>query len=863
MSFDWGGFGSGLMTGAEKGAALGEKIGDAWRKHKYAERQEEIDRDYDNRRAALQSDYGVIDAMNKGEDPQAAVSAASGATPIARPAGVTSIAQLDDDGAWRPMAGAGDVKSTPSAPDWDRYERTYQSTLQDRLADLDAERQRAVDMNYMRYVATDPKEAMAFRKEMRENEFKRGLQQTFVGALNGDPKALTSIIQYINQHPEYAGFNKGDKIVAGENPWSFNLVNKDGKVVQGNVPLTRSLLEDGFKMYAIGKRFEFDSDIDKYLARGEVLDKPSRERAKMEMESGDRRAKMSQDAWYQQQRLALEQAKLVASQAGSGKAAKWEADPNDMNGGRVLIGMRSSDGTIGPIALAGPHGENLRPANFTEEAWTKLGNLILSKGYQLAMGEGFQPIVVTKDGSAYTPLEEFLNRGGSVGWRRMEDSNNGGPAPVGSSPVAASQAAPASQVAPAPRGTALPANMAGRTGAAPQPVEQGTPSTGAPERAQAVSLPTSSEAQAPGRQRAGGNRTVVDAIREGWEDLRAALNESDKGNQERFKDYSGLSDKSLETLGRHDLTQKGMHESDEARLRGRARGQEEQTVPQAKEPEPALAPKKEEPAAKSAKRDAEPAKKTEPARSKAVELPVSKATTKAKPVVKAEPAKKVAPVEKKAPAKKQAVSLPVTSVKPKAAQKPAEEPTKENDLVIDWDKPDPDLAKLEWRKPKAGSSPVEGVELLDSSDGSKGVKEEGKSRRRFAAPVGSDVRSTTDGTVVGVVPYMRGYGSVVIVEDTDGNQHAYGNTKSSMKLGTKVSKGTPIGKVGNQWLSGKNEGAVSLTSFTKQRISKGVQAGKNWENSDDAKQYSESIEKENRREKQAQAIELAKKKKKA
>lgn len=305
MGFDWGGFGEGLSVGAQRGLVIGQTLGKMFRDAKYANESEAIDQEYDSKLADVRTRHAAIDAMNSGGDVQKATTEARGDyVPVMQP-GTREIAAINPEtGKWQ---ATNDERTSAEVSKNMRYSNTFiplaitkdtdpetvkgmvevaekkgdykptqesalprfsKATRQDEEQALALERQAAHDRNYRWYVSNDPEKAREFQKEQAETQFRTGLQRTYLQALKGDARALGTIIGGINQNPEMAGLQKGDQIVPDKSGnGTFMVVGADGTPKTQSMPITRDLLEQGFKAFAISKKLEFDGDIDKYIDR--------------------------------------------------------------------------------------------------------------------------------------------------------------------------------------------------------------------------------------------------------------------------------------------------------------------------------------------------------------------------------------------------------------------------------------------------------------------------------------------------------------------------------------------------------------------------------------------------------------------
>lgn len=305
MGFDWGGFGEGLSVGAQRGLVIGQTLGKMFRDAKYANESEAIDQEYDSKLSDVRTRHAAIDAMNKGEDVQSAMDEARGGyVPVMQP-GTREIAAINPEtGKWqatadnrtsaevsedlynsathiplqntenvKPETVKGMVEVAEKNGDFKPKQKSAlptfsKATREDEEQLIALERQAAHDRNYRWYVSNDPEKARAFQKEQAETQFRTGLQRTYLQALKGDARALGTIIGGINQNPELAGLQKGDQIVPDKSGnGTFMVVGADGTPKTQSMPITRDLLEQGFKAFAISKKLEFDGDIDKYIDR--------------------------------------------------------------------------------------------------------------------------------------------------------------------------------------------------------------------------------------------------------------------------------------------------------------------------------------------------------------------------------------------------------------------------------------------------------------------------------------------------------------------------------------------------------------------------------------------------------------------
>jgi len=72
----------------------------------------------------------------------------------------------------------------------------------------------------------------------------------------------------------------------------------------------------------------------------------------------------------------------------------------------------------------------------------------------------------------------------------------------------------------------------------------------------------------------------------------------------------------------------------------------------------------------------------------------------------------------------------------------------------------------------------------------------------FAAPLGTEIYATGNGTVVQVVSSRRGYGHKIVIDHGYGYETLYGHlSKFNVKKGQKVKRGDVIGYVGSTGLS--------------------------------------------------------------
>lgn len=332
MSFDWGGFGEGLSVGAQRGLVIGQALGKMLRDKKFADQAQEIDSRYDSDAEQIRTKYAQVEALNNDGDVQKATDEARrGVVPIV-PEGIQQVAALNDQGQWQVTAPSdkpvaeqtadyknehtfvplgGDLRNVSPESVHDavgafekhgEFEpkqetalpKFSKATMDDELASLERSRRAEHDRNYGWYISNDPEKYRAFQKEMALSNFNDGLQQTYLRALKGDAKALGAIIGGINQNPEMVGLAKGDQIVPDQSGnGQFMVVGADGQPKTQSMPITRDLLEQGFRAFAITKKMEFDGDIDQYIDR--QLKLKADRRADRQLENEDRNYALAVD----------------------------------------------------------------------------------------------------------------------------------------------------------------------------------------------------------------------------------------------------------------------------------------------------------------------------------------------------------------------------------------------------------------------------------------------------------------------------------------------------------------------------------------------------------------------------------------
>ena len=90
--------------------------------------------------------------------------------------------------------------------------------------------------------------------------------------------------------------------------------------------------------------------------------------------------------------------------------------------------------------------------------------------------------------------------------------------------------------------------------------------------------------------------------------------------------------------------------------------------------------------------------------------------------------------------------------------------------------------------------PVEGKILSDFGPKSGGLHNDGIN---IAAPVGTPIRATADGTVAYAGDGLPGFGNLVLIKHADGWTSAYAHANSiAVKRGDAVRQGQTIGEIG-------------------------------------------------------------------
>lgn len=756
MSVDWGGFGEGLSVGLSRGYVLGEKIAKAMRAHDYEKEQNRIDEDYDNRIAQTKAKYAQVDALNKGEDAQAATDKAyAGAIPVSQ-AGVREIAARDPEngGRWMPtLNDASTYQQTDKAAAMARHPelqdtaipRFSRLSVDDEVNRLRSEQKQAHMRNDRKFYANDPAMSRQLRKEQEDEDFKQGLLQVYRGALNGDPKSLGVLAGAAQQ---YGLLPSGTHIVPN-NDGTFALVDETGHVYQDengtytSVSPNREMIDSVFARFAMQQKAYRDGDFKGMVEDARAAHKEAREDRKVDVQEK-----------YVDGRLSAAQATAQAKALGYARG-EWKADGE---GRMTLFGLDSQGNKGFPLAHLGEDQQTIIPVNVSDEDWAKMTRDVESRGYQLGVDDKLQPVVMSPDGRSAMSYQGFADRSGT--WepvegaqsalpanmagtsaprsavqffnRRQRDTSSPGPMPQAiqrpSAPVAQS-----TEEAPVARAMAVPEGFSKEV---PFSGEKGEPA----EKARAAALPKYADNDIPAsKAKPAQNLGEFAARRE----------------EERWQDTSGYNDKQLALINRERQKRgapllKAMDKKPEGESFGEFVGRMDKA------------------------RFSDTSK-------------VSDAGKRAIAASKGEPApeRKAAIDTLRGQAKKELASrkraLPQRQATPTAAPAQKAQPAQET-------KGEPKL-------------PVKGKVVMKPGDNSvahvKGANLPSK-EYRIQAKRGTRVTAVSNGKV-SFSGYMRGYGNVVVVTAKNGENHIYTNVETGLKEGDSVKDGLAIGNAGKQF----------------------------------------------------------------
>ena len=316
MSFDWGGFGAGLLQGVERGLIIGDKINEAVRKGRFKNSVDKANKDQEtataelnderNRRAAAVAD---LEASKPGESlketPEMAI-------PNMRfgesQAGVLQVPKQQT---------AIPVSSFSSFPEREMPQQTVRGAISPALADpqgamsddeyrrrsmaISRDKQRSYLDAQLAYYDNDPDKYMEIQKKRFQMDVNDDIKGRIERAMRGDGQAIGEMVNTLQKagvFPQGEVKRNGDQVV---------LVDpKSGKTIwQGAI--TPDLIQQNAALYAMAENALANDEFDKVYQIGK-----------------DRRAEGRED-----QKLALEERKFGHTVANDDRNYKLQSDKFD------------------------------------------------------------------------------------------------------------------------------------------------------------------------------------------------------------------------------------------------------------------------------------------------------------------------------------------------------------------------------------------------------------------------------------------------------------------------------------------------------------------------------------------------------
>ena len=357
MSFDWGGFGAGLLQGVERGLIIGDKINDAVRKGRFKNSVDKANKDQEtataelnderNRRAAAVAD---LEASKPGESlketPEMAI-------PNMR------FGESQSGGLQVPkQQTAIPVSSFSSFPEREMPQQTVRGAISPALADpqgamsddeyrrrsmaISRDKQRSYLDAQLAYYDNDPDKYMEIQKKRFQMDVNDDIKGRIERAMRGDGQAIGEMVNTLQKagvFPQGEVKRNGDQVA---------LVDpKNGKTIwQGAI--TPDLIQQNAALYAMAENALANDEFDKVYQIGKDRRAEGREDQKLALEG--RKVAVSEGdldnkRYATDVNAAYLKAKAMGIGGGDGTAAMSqlpagthvEIDPNDPDGQRQLI----------------------------------------------------------------------------------------------------------------------------------------------------------------------------------------------------------------------------------------------------------------------------------------------------------------------------------------------------------------------------------------------------------------------------------------------------------------------------------------------------------------------------------------------
>ena len=357
MSFDWGGFGAGLLQGVERGLIIGDKINDAVRKGRFKNSVDKANKDQEtataelnderNRRAAAVAD---LEASKPGESlketPEMAIPnmrfGESQAGGLQVPKQQTAIP----------------VSSFSSFPEREMPQQTVRGAISPALADpqgamsddeyrrrsmaISRDKQRSYLDAQLAYYDNDPDKYMEIQKKRFQMDVNDDIKGRIERAMSGDGQAIGEMVNTLQKagvFPQGEVKRNGDQVA---------LVDpKSGKTIwQGAI--TPDLIQQNAALYAMAENALANDEFDKVYQIGKDRRAEGREDQKLALEG--RKVAVSEGdldnkRYATDVNAAYLKAKAMGIGGGDGTAAMSQLpqgthialDPNDPDGQRQLI----------------------------------------------------------------------------------------------------------------------------------------------------------------------------------------------------------------------------------------------------------------------------------------------------------------------------------------------------------------------------------------------------------------------------------------------------------------------------------------------------------------------------------------------
>lgn len=357
MSFDWGGFGAGLLQGVERGLIIGDKINDAVRKGRFKNSVDKANKDQEtataelnderNRRAAAVAD---LEASKPGESlketPKMAIPnmrfGESQAGGLQVPKQQTAIP----------------VSSFSSFPEREMPQQAVRGAISPALADpqgamsddeyrrrsmaISRDKQRSYLDAQLAYYDNDPDKYMEIQKKRFQMDVNDDIKGRIERAMRGDGQAIGEMVNTLQKagvFPQGEVKRNGDQVV---------LVDpKSGKTIwQGAI--TPDLVQQNAALYAMAENALANDEFDKVYQIGKDRRAEGREDQKLALEG--RKVAVSEGdldnkRYATDVNAAYLKAKALGTGGGDGTAAMSQLpqgthialDPNDPDGQRQLI----------------------------------------------------------------------------------------------------------------------------------------------------------------------------------------------------------------------------------------------------------------------------------------------------------------------------------------------------------------------------------------------------------------------------------------------------------------------------------------------------------------------------------------------